>query len=276
MSEERRTVVVSTEVELAPARAFEVFTTETDTWFRPVPGGGAWPRSLRFEPGAGGRVLDVGADGDVRTVGHVLTWETTPRLVFTLELDHPGPGPGSSLGAGPTEVEVRFDPVDGGTRISLEHRGWEPLVVRAGDPTLDHYLDRWTALLASFETQALECQLLELSSVFRDAVSAGDGRFLDAHMADDAVLVFGDRRYLKDEVVRTIGGHPPYRDVQLRDPQVVRIGVDVAILTCHARGSRDGLPQPFDNFESTAFVRSGGEWKLAFLQATPVQHPVND
>ena len=91
--------------------------------------------------------------------------------------------------------------MDGGTRISLEHRGWDPLVVRAGDPTLDHYLDRWTALLASFETQALERQLLELSSVFRDAVSAGDSAFLDAHMADDAVLVFGDRRYLKDEVV---------------------------------------------------------------------------
>lgn len=273
MSEARRTVVVSTEVELEPGRAFEVFTAETGTWFRPVPGGGAWPRSLRFEPGAGGRVLDVGTDGDVRTVGQVLTWETTPRLVFTLEIDHRDPALGPGVGAGPTEVEVRFDPVDGGTRISLEHRGWDPLVVRAGDPTLDHYLDRWTALLSSYETQALERLLLELSSVFRDAVSAGDRAFLDAHMADDAVLVFGDRRYLKDEVVRTIGTHPPYRDVRLRDPQVVRIGTDVAILTCHASGSRDGLPEPFDNFESTAFVRSSGAWKLAFLQATPVHHP---
>ncbi len=272
MSEARRTVVVSSEVELDPARAFEVFTTETHAWFRPVPGGGAWPRSLRFEPGAGGRVLDVGADGDVRTVGHVLTWETRPRLVFTLEIDHPDRG----IGSGTTEVEVRFDPVDSGTRISLEHRGWDPLVVRAGDPTLDHYLDRWMALLASYETQALELQLLELSSVFRDAVSAGDSAFLDAHMADDAVLVFGERRYLKQEVVRTISGHPPYRDVRLRDPQVVRVGADVAILTCHVRGSRDGLSEPFDNFESTAFVRADREWKLAFLQATPVHRATPD
>lgn len=261
---DRRSVVVSTEVDLDPTRAFEVFTSETDAWFRPVPGGGAWPRSLRFEPGAGGRVLDVADDGQVRTIGRVVTWETTPRLVFTLALDRSGGGDA------PTEVEVRFDPVAGGTRISLEHRGWEPLVVSAGDPGLDHYLDRWTALLASFETQALEHLLLELSSVFRDAVSAGDSAFLDAHMADDAVLVFGDRRYLKEEVVRTIGGHPPYREVRLRDPQVVRIGEDVAILTCRASGRRDGLPAPFENFESTAFVRSGGSWKLAFLQATPV------
>ena len=273
MSEARRTVVVSTEVELDPGRAFEVFTGETDTWFRPLPGGGAWPRSLRFEPGAGGRVLDVGADGEIRTVGQVLTWETTPRLVFTLEIDPGASAVGRGGSAGPTEVEVRFDPVGGGTRISLEHRGWEPLVVRAGDPTLDHYLDRWTALLATYETQALEVHLLELSSVFRDAVSAGDSAFLDDHMTDDAVLVFGDRRYLKEEVVRTIGGHPPYRDVRLRDPQVVRVGADVAILACHACGRRDGLPEPFDNFESTAFVRSAGEWKLAFLQATPVYHP---
>ncbi|MGZ4759818.1 MAG: DUF4440 domain-containing protein, partial [Acidimicrobiales bacterium] len=245
---ERRSVRVSTEVELEPARAFEVFTTETDAWFRPVPGGGAWPRSLRFEPGPGGRVLDVGPDGEARTVGRVLVWETTPRLLFTLALGRPTPSDPSPSDPSPsdpsTEVEVRFDPVAGGTRISLEHRGWDPIVVRAGDPALDHYLDRWTALLSSFETQALEQQLLELSSVFRDAVSAGDGAFLDAHMADDAVLVFGDRRYLKDEVVGTISGHPPYRDVRLRDPQVVRIGDDVAILTCHASGRRDGLPQP--------------------------------
>lgn len=48
MSAARRAVVVSPEVELDPGRAVEMFTTETDTWFRPVPGGGAWPRSLRF------------------------------------------------------------------------------------------------------------------------------------------------------------------------------------------------------------------------------------
>ena len=197
-------------------------------------------------------------------------WEATPRLVFTLTLDPTLDRRAPADIA--TEVEVRFDPVPGGTRISLEHRGWDPLVVSAGDPSLDHYLDRWTTLLASFETQALERQLLELSSVFRDAVSAGDGAFLDAHMAADAVLVFGDRRYLKDEVVRTISGHPPYRDVRLRDPQVVRIGESVAILTCHASGRRDGLPEPFENFESSAFVRSGGSWQLAFLQATPVHH----
>ena len=49
---------------------------------------------------ARGRVLDVGPDGGIRTVGRVLAWESTPRLVFTLEIDPPG--------STATEVEVRY------------------------------------------------------------------------------------------------------------------------------------------------------------------------
>lgn len=249
-----RSVRVSTEVELEPARAFEVFTRETDRWFRPTLASG-WPDSLRFEPRAGGRVLEVRDGEEVRQIGQVLAWEATPRLLFSLELD------------GTTEVEVRFEPVAAGTRVSLEHRGWDPLVATAGDATLEHYLDRWRDLLGSFESRALEQVLLECAAVFRDAVSAGDAAFLADHMAEDAVLVFADRRYRKPEVVATIGEHAPYEDVEFRAPEVVRVTEDLAILTCHTTGRIAG--RHFANFESSAFVRERGAWKLAFHQVTP-------
>lgn len=258
-----RAVTVSTDVELDPARAFELFTSQTEAWFTPLPAArGGWPRTMRFEPRPGGRVLEVADDGSRQEIGRVLAWEQAPRVLFSLELDGPGGEPTT------TEVEVRFDAIAEGTRVSLEHRGWDALVAVAGDPAVEHYAERWRQLLSSFDQQALEETLLAFAAVFRDAVSAGDAAFLDEHMADDAVLVFPGERYRKPEVVATIGGHPPYEDVRFRDPQVVRLGPDTAILTCHVTGRISG--GAFTNFESSAYRRTGGAWQLAFLQSTPV------
>ena len=252
---------MSTDVGIDPARAFEIFTTDTEAWFAPGPASaGVGPRSVRFEPRSGGAVYDVAADGSRRSVGRVLAWERTPRLVFSLDL----------AGSTPTEVEVRFEAIGAGagTRVSLEHRGWGSAIVTAGDPDLAPYVDRWRLLLASFESRALDDVLMAFASVFRDAVSAGDAAFLDRHMTDDAMLVFPGERYAKPEVVATIGDHPPYEDVHFADPHVVRLGPDSAILTCRVTGWIRGTR--FGNVESSAYVRSEGRWRLAFLQSTPL------
>jgi uncharacterized protein YndB with AHSA1/START domain len=118
-------VRVTTVVAVDPATAFEVFTDEVDAWWR------QGPRfrfrhddsgTLRFEGGADGRLVEVfGADGeDVYEVGRVRAWEPARRLVF--EFRALAFEPGES-----TEVEVRFEPVAGGTRVSVEHRGWGAL-----------------------------------------------------------------------------------------------------------------------------------------------------
>ena len=91
-------VRVTTIVAVDPATAFEVFTREIGLWWRSDSGSG-----LRFE---GGRLLDGS-----REVGRVVEWKPGEWLVF-----------GWDYG---TEVEVRFEGVAGGTRVSLEHRGWE-------------------------------------------------------------------------------------------------------------------------------------------------------
>jgi uncharacterized protein YndB with AHSA1/START domain len=114
-------VTATTVVAADPATAFEVFTREIDAWwkqgprFRPSVGGAGL---LRLEPGAGGRLLEHYADGSTFEFGRVKVWEPGQRLVFDLV--------GRDFAAGEsTEVEVRFEPADGGTRVTVEHRGWD-------------------------------------------------------------------------------------------------------------------------------------------------------
>ena len=105
-------------VPLAPAEAFEVFTGEIDAWYRRGASAlhAAGPAAtLHIEPGLGGRLLEVPADrsAEPRERGRITAWEPAARLVF---VDHRD-----------TEVEVRCDAIDGGTRVTLEHRGLDRL-----------------------------------------------------------------------------------------------------------------------------------------------------
>src|SRR5262245_42576736 len=75
--------------------------------------------SLRFEPGVGGRLLkSIG--GRAFEIGRVQRWD--PPDAFGFECREPGDATGPC-----TEVEVRFAPAAGGTRVTLEHRGFEAL-----------------------------------------------------------------------------------------------------------------------------------------------------
>ena len=123
-------VCVTTSVGADPHTAFRIFTEEVDAWWRRGPAnrfGGAREGRLRFEPGVGGRLVEAFGDapGDLYEVGRVRVWEPGARLVF--EFRALAFEPGES-----TEVEVRFEADAGGTRVTLEHRGWGAL--RAGHP----------------------------------------------------------------------------------------------------------------------------------------------
>lgn len=104
-----------------PDTAFRIFTEETDLWWRRGP---RWrftrsPRSvLRFEPGPGGRLVEIDPDdeGAGWVVGRILAWEPGRHLRFSWRL------PNFSSGED-TEVEVHFRAQDGGTRLELVHRG---------------------------------------------------------------------------------------------------------------------------------------------------------
>ncbi len=70
-------VKVTTFIEVDPEDAFDVFTRETDLWWRRGPRyrtGGDRRGTLRFEPGAGGRLVEAFDDGEVFEIGRVLVW----------------------------------------------------------------------------------------------------------------------------------------------------------------------------------------------------------
>jgi uncharacterized protein YndB with AHSA1/START domain len=117
-------VSVSVEVAVDPATAFEVFTAEIDSWYQRGPHSWRHPEravGIRFEPGVGGRLLEVhdAATGEGFETGRVLVWDPGERLVFADLV--------SSQPPDLTEVEVRFDPIPTGTRVTLEHRGLDRL-----------------------------------------------------------------------------------------------------------------------------------------------------
>jgi hypothetical protein len=115
-------VTASVEVAVDPATAFAIFTEEIERWWRPGPINWNDPAraiGIRFERGVGGRWLEIYDDAasDVLEIGRITVWEPGVRLVLLYrdaghELDD-------------TEVEVRFEPTLGGTRVTVEHRGWE-------------------------------------------------------------------------------------------------------------------------------------------------------
>ena len=98
-----RSASASVQVGVDPPTAFRAFTEEIDRWW-------AWDfgRAVtrRIEPGVGGRVLEVYDDAtrDGLELGRITVWEPGSRLVYRSSVDD-------------TEVDVRFDPVDGGTRV---------------------------------------------------------------------------------------------------------------------------------------------------------------
>jgi uncharacterized protein YndB with AHSA1/START domain len=123
-------VTVSSHVAVDPSAAFDLFTRDVDAWWQRGPRyrhGGHRKGELRFEPGVGGRFVEVYDEGenDLFEIGRVLVWEPAARLVFEWRANDFQPG---QL----TEVEIRFEPSGDGTRITLEHRGWAALP--AGHP----------------------------------------------------------------------------------------------------------------------------------------------
>jgi hypothetical protein len=115
----RKTIVVRR----TPEEAFAVFTERFGSW---------WPFTqfsihqadtarCAFEAKPGGAIYEVSKDGERATWGSVRAWNPPQGFVLAW---HPGSPPERA-----TEVELSFEPVPEGTRVTLEHRDW----VKLGD-----------------------------------------------------------------------------------------------------------------------------------------------
>lgn len=155
-------VLVSVRVTATAERAFEVFTREIETWWRPhglFPTTPRAPGRLSFEPGPDGRLMETLADGEIYEIGRVLEW-SPPSAAGAGRLSF-GWRPASVPPALTTEVVVTFEPVGAGeTRVTVEHVGWDRVpaenAARHGFPlaaTLKHAGDWWTAELAAYKAR---------------------------------------------------------------------------------------------------------------------------
>jgi Activator of Hsp90 ATPase homolog 1-like protein len=122
---------ISVFVAVTPADAFDVFTRETDLWWRrglKYRLAGRRPGTLYFEPGAGGRLLEsfeTESGTRVYETGSVIVWDPPARLVVKWRNSNFSPDES-------TELEVLFEPSGAGTRVTVQHRGWSAL--RADHP----------------------------------------------------------------------------------------------------------------------------------------------
>jgi uncharacterized protein YndB with AHSA1/START domain len=126
MTEQATTEAVrhSVTVPIDRERAFRLFTEEIGSWW---PSEGykisEGPITEVFEPRRGGRWYELAEDGTQCTVGTILEWEPPSRFLMTWQLT-PDWALEDDLDRA-TKVEVRFEDEEGGTRVSLEHRGFE-------------------------------------------------------------------------------------------------------------------------------------------------------
>jgi uncharacterized protein YndB with AHSA1/START domain len=125
MTEQATAEVVRHEltVPLSPERAFHLFT-EIGTW---------WPTDTHkisegpitevFETREGGRWYELAEDGGECTVATMLAWDPPRRLVMAWQLTPDWKFEPDLDRA--TQVEVSFQEEGSGTRVTLEHRGFE-------------------------------------------------------------------------------------------------------------------------------------------------------
>jgi uncharacterized protein YndB with AHSA1/START domain len=130
-------------VEANPDEAFRIFTEEIGLWWRrdtPYWNDRERGLSVRIEPGEGGRFIEVYdlETGSGMEVGRVTAWEPGRRLALTWT--QVGWPEGTS-----TDLEITFEPAEPGTRVRLEHTGFER--VPSGLDFLAGYDGGWKEVL---------------------------------------------------------------------------------------------------------------------------------
>ncbi len=142
-------VAKTLELGVTPEQAFDLFVNNMGRW---------WPLSdysvstseaqdVRIDGRVGGLISEVTRDGVEHEWGVITTYKPGERIQFTW---HPGTPEDAS-----TQVDVRFDATDSGTRVTLVHTGWD---ARGDDAQTirDNYESGWDEVLAPFVAIATE------------------------------------------------------------------------------------------------------------------------
>lgn len=127
-----------------PERAFRRFTEEMGRWWplRSHSVGQADAETVVMEPREGGRIVERIRGGRETVWGTVTVWDPPRRVAFTW---HPGRTPETAQ-----DVEVRFTADGSGTRVKLEHSGFERLGLALGRKARRGYPIGWEFVLGLY------------------------------------------------------------------------------------------------------------------------------
>jgi uncharacterized protein YndB with AHSA1/START domain len=132
------TIHKSIKVERAPEIAFKVFCGDMSRWW---PGGFGKDSKVWLEGRVGGRYYEIRTDGTEFEIGKVTAYEPPSRVAFTFR------APSWDVA---TLVDVRFLPDGTGTRVELEHSGWEQDAKL--QETHKNYQEGWDLVLGHYQS----------------------------------------------------------------------------------------------------------------------------
>jgi hypothetical protein len=114
----------------------------------------------------------------------------------------------------------------------------------------------------------LEDHLFSLEEKF-GTESAG---YYRDHLAYAAVMVFPEPAgvLVKDEIVSALDKAPRWSQVALEEHRLLELSDAAAVVTYKATAMRVDGGKPYVARASSAYVRDGAAWKLAFHQQTPL------
>lgn len=99
----------------------------------------------------------------------------------------------------------------------------------------------------------------------------GDADFYRLSLTDDSLMVFAEPIGIltKDRTIETLASSPRWGEIRFEDVHMVQLAEDSAIVAYKAVARREGAGSGYSALVSSAYVRRGGSWKLAFHQHTP-------
>lgn len=139
-------IIRTVQVAVPPQRAFDLFAGHMGRWWHETHHIAARPfADIVVEPCEGGRWYERDAEGGETQWGKVLDWDPPHRLLLGWQLR-------SDFSFDPdflTELELRFEPAEGGTQVTLEHRDLHLFGEAAGrmGPAMD---EGWGMLLGLY------------------------------------------------------------------------------------------------------------------------------
>jgi len=121
-----------------PETSFKVFCEDIGEWW---PGGfGGKDSKLFLEREVGGRFYERRGDGTEYEIGRVTAYQAPSLVAFTWR------APSWDVH---TQVEIRFSAEAGGTRVEIEHSGWEQ-DAKTRDAR-KNYDSGWSKILGHYE-----------------------------------------------------------------------------------------------------------------------------